>query len=144
NGFRLTRPPARPIPIYVAALRPGMLRVAGEVGDGAILNWLSATDVPRSVQVVREAAARAGRDAAGIEITARLPSSVDPAGPVSDRAVRGSVPASLNVPVYQAFRAGLGGGEALEPMWSAWRRGDRRAAVSAVPANVMNDLIIRG
>ena len=29
-------------------------------------------------------------------------------------------------------------------MWSAWRRGDRRAAVSAVPEDVMNDLIIRG
>ena len=45
DGFRLTRPPAEPVPIHVAALRPGMLRVAGEVGDGAILNWLSVEDV---------------------------------------------------------------------------------------------------
>jgi probable F420-dependent oxidoreductase len=144
NGFRLTRPPAGPIPIYVAALRPGMLRVAGEVGDGVILNWLSANDVPRSVQVVREAAAQAGRDAAAVEIAARLLINVDPPGPASDLAVRRHVTAYLNVPVYQAFQAWLGRGEALEPMWSAWRRGDRRAAVSAVPENVMNDLIIRG
>jgi probable F420-dependent oxidoreductase len=47
EGFRLTRPPAQPVPIHVAALRPGMLRVAGEVGDGVVLNWLSANDVPR-------------------------------------------------------------------------------------------------
>src|SRR5204862_396919 len=62
DGFRLAKPPVEPVPIHVAALRPGMLRVAGEVGDGAILNWLSAEDVPKSVAVVREAAARAGRD----------------------------------------------------------------------------------
>jgi len=144
NGFRLTRPPARPIPIYIAALRPGMLRVAGEVGDGVILNWLSASDVPRSVQVVREAAARAGRDPAGVEIVARLLVNVDPPGPASDLAVRRHVTAYLNVPVYQAFQEWLGRGEALEPMWSAWRRGERKAAVSAVPETVMNDLIIRG
>jgi probable F420-dependent oxidoreductase len=143
NGFRLSRPPARPIPIYVAALREGMLRVAGEVGDGVILNWLSASDVPRSVRVVREAAARAGRDPA-VEITARLLINVDPPSPASDLAVRRHVTAYLNVPVYQAFQTWLGRGEALEPMWSAWQRGDRRAAVAAVPEGVMNDLIIRG
>src|SRR5713101_1276960 len=58
DGFRLSRPPARPVPIYIAALRPGMLQVAGEVGDGVILNWLAVEDVPRVVGIVREAAAR--------------------------------------------------------------------------------------
>src|SRR5947209_8168471 len=53
DGFRLVKPPVEPVPIHIAALRPGMLRVAGEVGDGAILNWLSTDDVPKSVAVVR-------------------------------------------------------------------------------------------
>jgi probable F420-dependent oxidoreductase len=144
DGFRLTRPPSQPIPIYIAALRPGMLRVAGEVGDGVILNWLSAEDVPKSVAVVREAARQAGRDPAAVEITARLLINVDPPGPPSDLAVRRHVTAYLNVPVYRAFQEWLGRAEALEPMWEAWRTGDRRAAVSAVPEKVMNDLIIRG
>ena len=144
DGFRLSRPPARPIPIYVAALRPGMLRVAGEVGDGVILNWLSAKDVPQSIAVVREAAQNAGRDPATIEITARLLINVDPPGPASDLAVRRHVAAYLNVPVYRAFQEWLGRAEALGPMWNAWRSGDRRAAVSAVPETVVSDLIIRG
>src|SRR6266850_7858091 len=80
DGFRLGRPPAHPVPIYIAALRPGMLQVAGEVGDGVILNWLAASDVPRVVALVREAAARAGRDPNAIEITARLLVNVDPPG----------------------------------------------------------------
>jgi probable F420-dependent oxidoreductase len=144
DGFRLSRPPARPIPIYVAALRPGMLRVAAEVGDGVILNWLSAKDVPQSIAVVREAARKAGRDPATIEITARLLINVDPPGPASDLAVRRHVAAYLNVPVYRVFQEWLGRAEALGPMWNAWRSGDRRAAVSAVPETVVSDLIIRG
>jgi probable F420-dependent oxidoreductase len=144
DGFRLTRPPAGPIPIHVAALRPGMLRVAGEAADGAILNWLSAADVPRSIEVVREAAARAGRDPDGVEITARLLINLDPPSPPSDDAVRRQVTGYLNVPVYRAFHEWLGRGEALGPMWRAWAAGDRKAAVAAVPQDVIGDLIIRG
>jgi probable F420-dependent oxidoreductase len=144
NGFRLTRRPTHPVPIYVAALRPGMLRVAGEVGDGAILNWLAAADVPRCVTTIREAAARAGRDPDAVEITARLIVHVDPPGPESDGMVRRHIAAYLNVPVYRAFHEWLGRSDALGPMWEAWARGDRRGAVAAIPDRSIEDLIIRG
>jgi len=144
NGFRLVRPPAQPVPIYVAALRAGMLAVAGEVADGVILNWLAADDVPRVVQVVREAAERAGRDPAAVEITARLLVSVDPPGAEADVGVRRHVTAYLNVPVYRAYQEWLGRAPALTPMWQAWERGDRKAAVAAVPERVMDELILRG
>ncbi|HET7340215.1 MAG TPA: LLM class F420-dependent oxidoreductase, partial [Methylomirabilota bacterium] len=144
DGFRLSRPPAHPVPIYVAALRAGMLQVAGEVGDGVILNWLAVEDVPRVVGVVRETAARAGRDPAAVEITARLLINVDPPGPESDAGVRRHITAYLNVPVYRAFQEWLGRGAALAPMWEAWEKGDRKAAVAAVPGKVMGDLIVRG
>jgi probable F420-dependent oxidoreductase len=144
DGFRLMRPPSAPVPIHVAALRPGMLRVAGEVGDGAILNWLSVEDVPRSIEVVRDAAARAGRDPASIEITARLLVSVDPPGPAADDALRRQVTGYLNVPVYRAFHEWLGRQAVLGPMWRAWEQGDRKAAVAAVPDRVIGDLFVRG
>jgi len=144
DGFRLGRPPAHPVPIYIAALRPGMLQVAGEVGDGVILNWLSAADVPRVVALVRETAVRAGRDPNAVEITARLLVNVDPPGGEADVGVRRHVTAYLNVPVYRAYQDWLGRGPALSPMWDAWERGDRKAAVAAVPEAVMGDLILRG
>ena len=144
DGFRLTRPPAHPIPIHVAALRPGMLRVAGQTADGAILNWLSPDDVPKSVGVVREAARQAGRDPQAIEITARLLINIDPPTPESDLVVRRHITGYLNVPVYRAFHEWLGRGEALGPMWAAWSRGDRKGAVSAIPELVVRDLILRG
>jgi probable F420-dependent oxidoreductase len=144
EGFRLSRPVAAPIPIHVAALRTGMLRVAGEVGDGAIINWLSAADVPQSMRVVREAAAQAGRDPDAIEITARLMVSIDPPTPAAELFVRRYIAAYLNVPVYRAFHVWLGREEALAPMWQAWDRGDRREALAAIPARVIDELILRG
>jgi probable F420-dependent oxidoreductase len=144
DGFRLTRPPAHPIPIHVAALRPGMLRVAGEVADGVVLNWLAADDVPGVVNVVREAARAARRDAEAIEITARLMINVDPPTVESELATRRHIAAYLNVPVYRAFHEWLGRTEVLAPMWDAWKRGDRRGAVAAVPERVVHELFIRG
>jgi hypothetical protein len=78
------------VPIYVAALR-GMLRVAGEVGDGVILNC-SAADVPAWWRGARGGGR--GRDPASIEITARLLVNVDP-GSQADAGVR-HVTAYLN------------------------------------------------
>ena len=45
QGFRLGIALEEPPPVLVAALRPRMLRLAGEEGDGAIVNWLSADDI---------------------------------------------------------------------------------------------------
>jgi probable F420-dependent oxidoreductase len=144
NGFRLTRVPSKPVPIYIAALRPGMLRVAGEVGDGVILNWGSPEDVPKSLAVVREAARTAGRDPDALEVTARLFLNVDPPGPESDLMVRRHIAAYLNVPVYRAYQEWLGRTDALTPMWSAWAAGDRKGAVGAIPERVVDELVGRG
>lgn len=144
DGFRLTRVPEKPVPIYIAALRPGMLKVAGEVGDGVILNWNSPEDVPKCVAVVREAARKAGRDPDAIEITARLFINIDPPGPESDLVARRHIAAYMNVPVYRAYQEWLGRTPALRPMWNAWAAGDRKGAVGAIPAAVVDELIGRG
>src|SRR5258708_27208803 len=55
RGMRLADPPAGPVPVMVAALRPGMLRLAGREADGAIINWLSPDAVRTLAPYVREA-----------------------------------------------------------------------------------------
>jgi alkanesulfonate monooxygenase SsuD/methylene tetrahydromethanopterin reductase-like flavin-dependent oxidoreductase (luciferase family) len=144
DGFRLSRPVEQPIPIHVAALREGMLKVAGEFGDGAIINWLSAEDCRQSIAVVRTAAAAAGRDPEAIEITARLMVNIDPPGPDADIGQRRLINAYLNVPVYRSFHEWLGRSESLKGMWDAWEGGDRKGAVAAIPDQVVSDLIVHG
>ncbi|HET8576524.1 MAG TPA: LLM class flavin-dependent oxidoreductase [Methylomirabilota bacterium] len=73
---RLHLPTARPIPIYLAAMGPRMLELAGELGDGVVLSaGLSPLYIRHSLARVAEGARCAGRDprqvtAAGFVLTA--------------------------------------------------------------------------
>ena len=93
---------------------------------------------------MREAARKAGRDPDAIEVTARLFVNLDPPGPESDQVIRRHIAAYLNVPVYRAYQEWLGRTPALQPMWDAWAAGDRKGAVAAIPAAVVDELIVRG
>ena len=53
-------PSDRTIPIYIGALNPGMLRLAGAIADGVILNWMPAAHVPRAIEAIAAGAQRAG------------------------------------------------------------------------------------
>lgn len=69
--------PRADIPIYIAALSPGMLRLAGELADGVML-WLCDPAYIREVVVptVTEGRERAGKGLEGFEIVAAVPSAV--------------------------------------------------------------------
>jgi alkanesulfonate monooxygenase SsuD/methylene tetrahydromethanopterin reductase-like flavin-dependent oxidoreductase (luciferase family) len=46
--------------------------------------------------------------------------------------------------VYAEFHRWLGRGDVLQPMWDAWQAGDRKAALAAIPDEVVDDLIVHG
>jgi probable F420-dependent oxidoreductase len=134
KGFRLARKPDVAPPILVAALRPGMLRLAGREGDGAIINWLSADDVTRVVPEVGP----------GKEIVARIFVCPSTDTQAVRAAGRFAIAAYLNVPVYAAFHEWLGRGPVLKPMWDAWKAGDRKAATASIPDHLVDELIVHG
>jgi probable F420-dependent oxidoreductase len=138
KGFRLSRIPDPLPPIYLAALRPGMLHLAGKEADGAILNWLSADDV---VKVVAEVNGAAG---AAKAIVARIFVIPTEDADLARMVGRRMITAYLNVHAYAEFHRWLGRGPALQPMWDAWAAGDRKAALAAIPDEVVDDLVVHG
>jgi alkanesulfonate monooxygenase SsuD/methylene tetrahydromethanopterin reductase-like flavin-dependent oxidoreductase (luciferase family) len=58
--------------LVIAALGPQMCRLAGEIGDGVLLNWVSPEYARRSADLVREGAATARRPAPRIFAYVRL------------------------------------------------------------------------
>jgi len=137
KGFKLGIRPEQPVPILIAALREGMLKLAGREGDGAIINWLSADDVSTVAPIVRQY----GADK---EIVARIF-----VAPTEDRdtvlmAGKFAIAAYLNVPVYAAFHEWMGRGEMLKGMWDNWKAGDRTAALEAIPDELVDQLIVHG
>jgi probable F420-dependent oxidoreductase len=137
NGFTLRRVPREQPPILIAALRPGMLRLAGREGDGAIINWLSAEDVATVKPYVEEGGAQK-------EIVARIFCCPNPDAEVVRAEAKRAIAAYLNVPVYADFHRWLGRSEDLEGMWSYWAAGDRKAALDAIPDRVVDQLIVHG
>lgn len=139
NGFRLGVRPEQAPPILVAALREGMLKLAAREGDGAIINWLSPDDVPKVAGVIREAAGGVDK-----EIVCRIFVCPSENADVVRAAGRFAIAAYLNVPVYAEFHRWLGRGDVLQPMWDAWQAGDRKAALAAIPDDVVDSLIVHG
>jgi len=134
RGFRLARPVVEPPPLFLAALRPGMLRLAGRAADGVIINWLGAEDVPTVTAEL----------GAAIPVAARLFVLPTEDADLARSIGRRMITAYLNVAVYAEFHRWLGRGDALTPMWEAWQAGDRKAALAAVPDEVVDQLVIHG
>lgn len=137
DGFRLSTVPARQPKLLVAALREGMLKLAGRESDGVILNWLSPSDVSMVTRYVLDANPQA-------EVVARLPVVIAEDRNQARQLARRQIAAYLNVPVYAEYQRWLGRADILEPMWQAWSAGDRAAAVAAIPASLVDDLFLTG
>jgi len=134
HGFKLAMRLAEPPPILVAALRPGMLRMAGTEADGAIINWLSPDDVKKVAPEVGP----------GKEIVARIFVCPSEDKDTVRAAGKFAVAAYLNVEVYAKFHEWLGRGDDLAGMWKHWKEGDRKAATAAIPDHVVDELIVHG
>jgi probable F420-dependent oxidoreductase len=137
NGFRLLLVPEVQPKLLIAALRPGMLKLAGREADGAIINWLSADDVRTVVPYVHQG----GPDK---EIVARIFVCPTPDAALARTVARTAIAGYMTVPVYRAFHEWLGRSELLGPMWKFWAEGDRKSATASVPEEVTDALVIHG
>ena len=139
QGFRLGIRPEEPPKIVVAALRAGMLRMAGRESDGAITNWLAPDDVPAVAAELHEGAGGEDR-----ELVARIFVCPSDNADVVRAGARRAIAAYMNVPVYAAFQEWLGRGDALAGMWGAWKAGDRKQALAEIPDEVVDALVVHG
>ena len=66
-----------PAPVYLAALGPQMLRLAGETADGALLNWATPEHIAVSRAGIDEGAGRAGRQPGAVPVTMYIRVCID-------------------------------------------------------------------
>jgi alkanesulfonate monooxygenase SsuD/methylene tetrahydromethanopterin reductase-like flavin-dependent oxidoreductase (luciferase family) len=74
-GDALRLPLPTPVPIWIAALGPKAVRLAGEIADGVILNWCTPDRVAEARDAIRAAAGEAGRDPDAVTIAVYVRSS---------------------------------------------------------------------
>lgn len=76
-GLRLGITPAPKTPLYLGALGPKMLSLAGELADGVALNWCSPDQIEWSKKQIKNGAALSGRDAGDINVTEYIRVCID-------------------------------------------------------------------
>jgi F420-dependent oxidoreductase-like protein len=113
TSFHLAGLDPRPgLPVYIAALSPAMLRLAGEIADGAIL-WLCNPGYIRDVVVPEVAAGRrrAGRAPEGFDIVAAVPAALTEDPGAARSAMRRELIPYFGLPFYRAMIERTGFGE---------------------------------
>jgi 5,10-methylenetetrahydromethanopterin reductase len=132
--------PARAeLPVYLAALGPRMLELAGRIADGVILNLMSPAQAGLAASLVRAAAAAAGRDAAAVEVVCVVHVCLSDDRDAAAAAARAVVPRYVLHPaVAKLFGSDLGA--ARERALA----GDRAGAASCVPRHVADAFVAHG
>ena len=143
KGYR--QPPmADPPPIYLAALRPKMIEMAAEHGDGVIFNLWPKQALPRMMEHVRIGAERAGKRAEDVEVVNRKMVLV------TDDRERGRAlfrqhfaPYYAN-PVYNNFLAWAGYEETAREILEGWAARDRDRTTGAFSEALIDAVALIG
>jgi len=132
-------PRRREMPIYLAALFPPMLEIAGEMAQGVILTWSTLEAAARVAPHVAAGARRAGRRPDDVAITSLLPCAVAPTREKARERLRPSVATYAGFfPRYNRLMAESGFADEATAIKRAWDAGDRAAAIRLVPDDLVD------
>jgi probable F420-dependent oxidoreductase len=142
HGFRAGLLPPRPPPIVLAAMNPGMLRLAGRIAEGVFITWCPPDEVPARLALVREGERSAGRAEGSVWAMASFWGyAADREAEATER-MRRLVLQYAMAPTHRASFAGSV--PELERAAGLWSKGDRRAALSLVPEAAVHRLCAVG
>jgi alkanesulfonate monooxygenase SsuD/methylene tetrahydromethanopterin reductase-like flavin-dependent oxidoreductase (luciferase family) len=111
-----------PVPVWIAALGPKAMRMAGAVADGVLLNWCPPERVRTARAEIADGAAAAGRDPSAIEVGVYVRACLieDDAAMAALRTAAGEY---ASYPAYARQLAGLGLGDLVTEAAAAYREG---------------------
>jgi probable F420-dependent oxidoreductase len=118
--------PAETPPILVAGLREGMIRLGARDADGVILNMCAPEDVAKIVPIVRE---YGPNKEIALRITMCPTDDYERGMAIAKRWATGYV----TVDSYREQQTWFGRGELIAETNELWAKGDRKAAIEALP-----------
>jgi F420-dependent oxidoreductase-like protein len=133
---------ARPdLPIYVAALSPNMLRLAGEIGDGVML-WLCNPDYIRDVVVpsVRAGRERVGKSLDGFDIVPAVTVALTDDPDAARATMRQELVTYASLPFYRAMLERSGFADDLAAFDEGMQDGDVERAKAGLSDRLLEAL----
>lgn len=149
QGFQLfAQPPERNVPIYIAAIAPKMIQLAGELADG-LIGYFYSTEYVRDVVVpnLEIGAERVGRSLEGFDVAAGLPAVITPDESGIELS-RGQVvmfaTAMSSSPGYTASISAAGFGSELLEIQERVARADMDGALAVVTEEMADAFSVSG
>ncbi len=133
RALRLSLVPDATVPIWISALGPRAMRLAGEVADGVLMNWCTPERVRSAKSEIREGAERAGRDPSGVTVAVYVRASLGASEEASMRALQAAAGEYASYPAYARQFARMGLEEASRAGAAAYAGGR--------PEDVPEDLV---
>jgi 5,10-methylenetetrahydromethanopterin reductase len=128
------------VPVWISALGPRAMRLAGEVADGVLLNWCPPERGAVALQHVREGAEAAGRDPADVTIAVYVRACVDQDAEHALEALREAAGAYASLPAYARQFEAVGLGAEAEVAAAA----HRVDAAVEIPERLVREVCLPG
>lgn len=142
--YKVDCAPPSPVPVYIAALRPAMLRMAGAVADGVLMNWAPPERIRAAAEHIREGARAAGRSPDEVRIASYLRTCVSDDTDRVERACRTQIARYGSMVYYRNYFSELGFAAESDALAAAWAKGDPDAAADIVHPGMIRTLTIYG
>ncbi len=136
--------PQKETPIYIAALGPRMLQLAGEVADGVLLSWTAASYLPKAIQLVRDGATKAGRDPSEVEISGYLRVAMTNDLVAGRASLQREIARYASGSHYQSYFKDTGFDEEMAGVQAAKGHADNPAIAEAVSEKMQSELGVVG
>ena len=133
------------LPIYIAALAPGMLRLCGEACDGDVLWGCLPTYIRETVSpTIRASASASGRSPSSVTIVAAVPTALTTNREAAFDAFRKEFFVYMNLPFYRRAIAGAGYENELKAFDEALAAGDSPGALAAISQRMLDEFCAFG
>ena len=144
--FDLWFPPLRPeVPIYVAALFPRLLEIAGGLAEGVLLTWPTPQTIARAVEHVAIGARQSGRSPGVVDVASLIPCAIADTTVAARDALRPAVGLYAGFfPRYNRLLGDAGFGDAVRAIKDAYDHGGREAAAKVVPDALIDAVALAG
>lgn len=130
------------MPIYLAAVFPKMLEIAGEISQGILLTWCTPEHARTAAHHVAAGAERAGVAPESVEVATLLSVSANGAGDGGMRRVAATYAGRF--PRYRRLMAEAGFADEVEQVRRAWREGSVADAERLVPQGLIDRMSLPG
>jgi probable F420-dependent oxidoreductase len=143
RGYRQA-PMENPPPVYIGALRPKMIEMAAEVGDGVIFNLWPQGALPKMMEAVKKGAEKAGKDWQDVEIVNRAMVLCTDDKAYGRNLFRAAFGPYYATPVYNKFLAWAGYSDAADTITEGWAEKDREKTGGALTDELIDEIGIIG